>query len=113
MAEIQKLQEFLESLPKVDKTISFADYLMLVNYTLNHYDSKYYTLPTEDFEIRIAINNYKTILGEDLYSRFMTPALNSTNILMLTHLSSSGEFLKTRETILAFVARHHKRYLAS
>jgi predicted RND superfamily exporter protein len=111
MAEIKKLQEFLETLPKVDKTISFADYLMLVNYTLNHYDSKYYALPAEDFEIRMAINNYKTILGEDLYSRFMTPALNSANILMLTHLSSSGEFLKTGETIQSFVARHFPKHL--
>jgi len=111
MAEIKRLQEFLETLPKVDKTISFADYLMLVNYTLNHYDSKYYVLPTEDFEIRMAINNYKTILGEDLYSRFMTPALNSANILMLTHLSSSGEFLKTRETILSFAGRQFPKNL--
>jgi len=106
MAQIKQLQEFLETLPKVDKTISFADYLMLVNYTLNHYEPKYYVLPTEDFEIRMAINNYKTILGEDLYSRFMTPALNNANILMLTHLSSSSEFLETRETILRFARQH-------
>ena len=111
LVELKRFQEFLETLPKVDKTISFADYLMLVNYTLNHYDSKFYALPAEDFEIRIAINNYKTILGEDLYSRFMTPTLNTANILMLTHLSSSGEFLKTRETILAFARQHFPQHL--
>lgn len=111
MVELKRLQEFLETLPKVDKTISFADYLMLVNYTLNHYESKYYALPVEDFEIRMAINNYKTILGADLYSRFMTPALNHANILMLTHLSSSGEFLKTREAILNFARQHFPRHL--
>jgi predicted RND superfamily exporter protein/anti-sigma regulatory factor (Ser/Thr protein kinase) len=111
MVELKRLQEFLETLPKVDKTISFADYLMLVNYTLNHYESKYYALPVEDFEIRMAINNYKTILGADLYSRFMSPALNSANILMLTHLSSSGEFLKTREAILTFARQHFPRHL--
>ena len=111
LAELKNLQEFLETLPKVDKTISFADYLMLVNYTLNHYDPKYYTLPVEDFEIRIAINNYKTILGEDLYSRFMTPRLNSANILLLTHLSSSGEFLKTRDAILSFAAQQLPSHL--
>jgi len=111
MAEIKRLQAFLETLPKVDKTISFADYLMLVNYTLNHYESKYYALPAEDFEIRMAINNYKTILGEDLYSRFMTQELNSANILMLTHLSSSGEFLKTRDAILSFAALHFPKHL--
>jgi len=106
LTQIKQFQEFLETLPKVDKTISFADYLMLVNYTLNHYEPKYYALPAEDFEIRMAINNYKTILGEDLYARFMTPALNNANILMLTHLSSSSEFLETREAILGFARQH-------
>jgi len=111
LAEIKRLQEFLATLPKVDKTISFVDYLMLVNYTLNHYEPKFYALPAEDFEVRMAINNYKTILGQDLYSRFMTPALNSANILMLTHLSSSDEFLNTREFILSFAGRHFSKHL--
>ena len=112
LAEIKQLQEFLETLPKVDKTISFADYLMLVHYSLNHYDSKYYVLPTENFEIRMAINNYKTILGQDLFARFMTPSLNRANILMLTHLSSSGEFLKTRALILDFARQHFPKQLS-
>jgi predicted RND superfamily exporter protein len=112
MAEIKRLQEFLETLPKVDKTISFADYLMLVHYSLNHYESKYYVLPAEDFEIRMAINNYKTILGEDLFARFMTPSLDRANILMLTHLSSSVEFLKTREIILDYARQHFPKQLS-
>ncbi len=112
MAEIKRLQEFLETLPKVDKTISFADYLMLVHYSLNHYESKYYVLPTENFEIRMAINNYKTILGEDLFARFMTPSLDRANILMLTHLSSSAEFLKTRALILDFARQHFPKQLS-
>ena len=112
LAEIKQLQEFLETLPKVDKTISFADYLMLVHYSLNHYDSKYYVLPTENFEIRMAINNYKTILGQDLFARFMTPSLDRANILMLTHLSSSGEFLKTREIILDYARQHFPKQLS-
>ena len=112
LAEIKQLQEFLETLPKVDKTISFADYLMLVHYSLNHYDSKYYVLPTENFEIRMAINNYKTILGQDLFARFMTPSLDRANILMLTHLSSSGEFLKTRALILDFARQHFPKQLS-
>jgi predicted RND superfamily exporter protein len=112
LAQIKQFQEFLNTLPKVDKSISFADYLMLVNYTLNHYEPQYYALPAEDFEVRMAINNYKTILGEDLFTRFMTPALNNANILMLTHLSSSSEFLKLRETILGFAAQHLPRDLA-
>jgi predicted RND superfamily exporter protein len=37
LAEIARLQEYLEKLPGVDKTVSFADYLKLVNYALNRF----------------------------------------------------------------------------
>ena len=67
------LQRFLETLPGVDKTISFADYMMLVNFALNRYDPAYYALPKEDFEVRMVINNYKNILGDDMLVKFHVP----------------------------------------
>jgi predicted RND superfamily exporter protein len=106
IAAVKGFQDYLETLPKVDKTVSFADYVMLVNYALHNYDPTYYTLPEEAFEVRMAINNYKVMLGEDLFSSFMTPQLNRTNILLLTHMSSSRDFLKAKASILAY-ARHH------
>lgn len=106
IADIARLQEYLETLPKVDKTVSFADYLKLVNYTLNQYDSKQYRLPKEGFEIRMAINNFKVMLGEDVYSRFMNPDLSETNILALTHLSSSRDFLAAKKDILSHLQQH-------
>jgi signal transduction histidine kinase len=90
----------------VDKTISFADYVMLVSYALNQYDSKYYTIPQEAFEARMAINNYQGLLGEDMFLRFMTPQLNKASILVLTHMSSSKDFLKTRENILTYARQN-------
>ena len=98
--EIARLQKYLETLPGVDKTISFVDYLKLVNYTLNRYEPKYYSLPEETFELRILINNYKSLLGEDMLLRFMKPDFSLTNILMLTHISSSRDFLETKKKIL-------------
>jgi predicted RND superfamily exporter protein len=106
MADIARLQEYLETLPKVDKTVSFADYLKLVNYTLNQYDPKYYRLPEEAFAVRMAINNFKVMLGEDLYASFMNPDLSKTNILLLTHLSSSRDFLASNENIMTHVQKH-------
>ena len=99
--EMARMQEYLEGLPGVDKTISFADYLKLVNYTLNRYDPTFYSLPEEAFELRILINNYKSLLGEDMLLRFMKSDFSLTNILMLTHISSSRDFLTTKEKILA------------
>jgi hydrophobe/amphiphile efflux-3 (HAE3) family protein len=101
ISEIKRFQQYLETLPAVDKTISFADYVMLVNYALNKYDSKTYRIPQEAFEARMAINNYKGLLGEELFSAFMTPQLNQTSILLLTHISSSKDFLKIKDAILA------------
>ena len=53
LADIARMQEFLVTLPGVDKTLSYADYLKLVNYVLNHFEPKYYTLPKEGFEVRM------------------------------------------------------------
>jgi predicted RND superfamily exporter protein len=102
--EVDRLQAYLETLPGVDKVISFAEYLKLVNYALNQFDSKYYALPEEGFELRMAFNNFNVILGNDTLPRFMTSDFSRTNLLLLTHLSSSRDFLRLRDTILAKVA---------
>ena len=101
--EIERLKTYLETLPGVDKVITFSEYLKLVNYTLNQFDPKYYVLPEEGFELRLLINNFNVVLGNDTLSRFMTSDFSRTNILLLTHLSSSRDFLGTRDKILTEV----------
>ncbi|MGD8343375.1 MAG: MMPL family transporter [Desulfobacterales bacterium] len=101
LADIERLQAYLEKLPGVDKTVSFADYLKLVHYALNKFEQQYYVLPQEGFEVRMAINNFATMLGQDMLTRFMSSDFSKTNILLLTHLSSSKDFLQIREKILA------------
>lgn len=112
LADIARFQEFLSTLPGVDKTISFADYMKLVNYVLNAFDPKFYALPEEGFESRMVINNYTTMLGQDMFDRFMNPGLSKTNIVLLTHISSSREFLKTRDKIIAHAQRSFARDLS-
>ena len=109
IADIAKLQKFIDTLPGVDKTISFADYMQLVNYASNSYEPKYYTLPTEGFEIRMLINNYRMMLGEDMLERFMKPDFSHTNIMLLTHISSSQVFLNTRTRILDYVKKNFSK----
>jgi predicted RND superfamily exporter protein/CRP-like cAMP-binding protein len=111
LADIARLQDFLDTLRGVDKTLSFADYLKLVNYVLNRFEPEYYRLPEEAFEVRMLFNNYTTILGEDMLNRFMSPDFSKTNILMLTHISSSREFLQIRDKTLAFVKQHFSKDL--
>jgi len=104
-----RLQQFLETLPGVDKTVSFVDYLKLVNYTLNRFEPRYYTLPEESFELSMLINNFKMILGDDLLRRFMAPDFSRSNTLLLTHISNSRGFLDTRKEILAHVKNEYPR----
>ena len=98
-------------MPGVDKTLSFADYLKLVNYVLNHFEPEYYRLPEENFEVRMLLNNYAAILGEDMLARFMSPDFSKTNIVMLTHISSSRRFLQLRQKTLDFVEENFSKDL--
>jgi len=103
IANIEKLQHFLDAQPGVDKTISFADYLKLVNYASNKFDPAYYKLPEQSWELRMLFNTYKSLLGMDMFNAFMGPTLSQANILLLTHISSSRDFLNLRQTIIRHV----------
>ena len=98
--KIDKMQKFIDTLPGIDKTISFADYLKLVNYASNQFKPEHYRLPEETWELRMLINSYKMMLGQDMLDRFMTPDYSQTNVLILTHISSSRDFLKAKQKIL-------------
>ncbi len=102
--ELDRLQTFLSSLGDVDKVISFAEYLKLVNYSYNRFDPEYYALPEDRYELRMLVNNFKVLLGNDLLKSFMSPDLRQANILMLTHIASSSQFLKTKAAILEYAA---------
>jgi hypothetical protein len=111
IAEISRIQEYLETLPGVDKTVSFADYMKLVNFARARFDPGYYILPTETFDTAGLIRNYRIQLGKDMLTRFMGPDFRRVNILLLTHLSSSHDILEIRKKILAHVAGNFPAHL--
>jgi predicted RND superfamily exporter protein len=111
VAELARVQRFLDSLPGVDKSVSFADYLKLVNYASNRFDPQYYALPEDAYEMRLLINNFKSLLGNDLLQGFMSPDLRQANILLLTHIASSRQFLGTREAVYGHVRKEFDRAL--
>lgn len=99
LEQIAHLQKFLGSLKGVDKTVSFADYLKLVNYATNQYEERFYSLPEEPFEVRMLVNSFKTMLGQDMLLGFMDADFSKVNILLRTHISSSADFLATEALI--------------
>ena len=112
VGHIQQFQAVLNSLPKVDKSISFADYLMLVNYATHRYVPEHYRLPEESIEMRMLINSYKMLLGQDMLTPFMSPDFSKANILLLTHLSSSREFLEIQDKILSYAKTTLPKHLS-
>jgi uncharacterized protein len=106
LKQIVQIQEFLGSLPGVDKTISFVDYLKLVNYATNQYNPLFYALPQEPFEVRMLVNSFKTLLGQDTLFRFMSPDFSNTHIMLRTHISSSIDFLATEARIRDYLNRN-------
>jgi diguanylate cyclase (GGDEF)-like protein len=99
LKRIESLQAHLDTLDGVDKTLSFVDYLKLVNYASNQYKPEFYALPEEGFELRMLVNSYKTMLGQDMFERFMNGTFSKVNILLRTHLSSSVDFLAAQKRI--------------
>ena len=110
---IEKIQGFFSTLPGVDKTTSFVDYLKLVNYASSQYKDTSYALPGEDFEVRMLMNDYKNMLGKDLFERFISKDLSKINILLRTHISSSSDFLETERKIEAYLQDHLPRQFSS
>jgi diguanylate cyclase (GGDEF)-like protein len=49
------------------------------------------------------MNTYKSLLGMDIFNAFMGPSLSQANILLLTHISSSRDFLDLRKAIVRHV----------
>ncbi|MBW2202915.1 MAG: MMPL family transporter [Deltaproteobacteria bacterium] len=106
LKQIARLQDFLNSLQGVDKTISLADYLKLVNYTTNQYKRESYALPEEPFEVRMLVNSFKTMLGQDMLNGFMDSDFSKANIMLRTHISSSIDFLATEARIKDYLSKY-------
>lgn len=102
-------QHFLETLPGIDKTLSFNDYLMLVNYVTNRFDPQFYRLPEANYEARMLVNQFKTILGRDILNRYIGKDFSMANITMLTHLRSARGFLDIEKKIREYCKRHQDK----
>ena len=110
LKQIARIQDFLNGLDGVDKTVSLADFLKLVNYATGRYQKEAYALPEEPFEVRMLINSYKTMLGQEMFHRFMDPEMKQANILLRTHISGSRDFLALKREIGDFLKKNFEAH---
>lgn len=106
---IFRMQRYLEAQEGVDKTISFVDYLQLTNYATNQYHKAYYAIPKEPFQVRMLINSYKSMLGQDMFERFMDKDISKANIMLLTHISSSRDFIAIKKRIERYLDKNYSQ----
>jgi len=99
LGKLVACQQFLQSLAGVDKTLSIADYLMLVNYVTHRFDPNHYGLPDADYEVRMLVNQFKSILGRDILRRYVSEDFSTANITMLTRLSTARAFVDAEKRI--------------
>ena len=102
---LDRFQRFAESLPGVDKAVSLAEYLKLINYATNRYEPAHYKLPEEGFEVRMLLNSYRMMLGKDMLDAFVSTDLSRANIVLFTHTTSSADFLSLKRRIDSHVKR--------
>ncbi|ACL03972.1 Putative uncharacterized membrane protein [Desulfatibacillum aliphaticivorans] len=107
LAKMEDIQNHLALFEGVDKSITYTDFLKLVNYASNDFDPIHYALPMESWQIRTLTNTYKSMLGQDMYSRFMDPNMSKANIMLRTHVSSSREFFQLKESIEKYLEAHY------
>ena len=108
LAELAAYQQFLETVPGVDKTLSLADYLMLVNYVTHRFDPDHYTLPDADYEVRMLVNQFKSLLGRDILGRYVSEDFTTANITMLTRLSTARAFADAEKRIMNYCRLQEK-----
>ena len=107
LAKICDLQKYLESVSGIDKTMSFADYTKLINYSMNNHTKEFYALPQEQEAMSNILNLSKMILPADISSRFIRPDFSKLNIVMMTHIASTHDWLQAEKQIEDWCRTHY------
>ncbi len=101
---IERVQQHIDSIEQVDKTLSFVDFLKEINQSFHNEDKAYYSLP----ESKEMVSQYLLIYDSDEIEDFISPDYSRARISVRMSEHSSGglaiivqmidDFLATMET---------------
>ena len=97
--KIDHLQNFIESLPGVNQTLSFADYIKLSNYTINGFHPLDYRIPKSSIELVKLADSSKNMLDKKMFQTYMNPNFSKAHIVVFTQLTNSNQIEQIREAI--------------
>ncbi|PKN36216.1 MAG: RND transporter, partial [Deltaproteobacteria bacterium HGW-Deltaproteobacteria-20] len=88
LAMIERLQAFALTLPGVDRTMSFVDFLKDMNMSFHNENPDFYVIP----ESRELVSQYLLLYDSDEMDEFITPEYDQARILIrISEHSSAGQ----------------------
>lgn len=99
---IREFQQWLETLPEVDRTLSMADLVEEMNWAMNGEDPAYRSLPNNDKLLRQYLLVYD---GKDMYE-LVNREFQHTRILLNMHVHGTQEISKSIEKIRQRLIAH-------
>jgi uncharacterized protein len=87
LAQLDRVQDYLQKQGSFDKTISLADYIRLINREMNGGDDKFFAIP----ESSALISQYLLFLHRGEIESYVTPGFDEVNILVRHNVNSSYE----------------------
>ncbi len=86
---IENYQEFLEDLPGVVQSFSFADHIKLFNWTANGFRPQSYLIPNEQSQLALLTDDYRKTLGWKNRKAVITSDFSRANIILFAHLADA------------------------
>jgi hypothetical protein len=102
LAVIDRLQTFALTLPGVDRTMSFVDFLKDMNMSFHNEDPDFYTIP----ESRELVSQYLLLYDSDDMDEFITPEYDQARILIRISEHSSAGQAKLIHALRTFIDQH-------
>ena len=102
LRSIREFQQWLESLPEVDRTLSMADLVEEMNWAMNGEQPAFRSLPDNDKLLRQYLLIYD---GKDMYE-LVNREFQHTRILLNMHIHGTQEISKSIEKIRQHLVAH-------
>jgi predicted RND superfamily exporter protein len=102
LAVIDRLQVFALTLPGVDRTMSFVDFLKDMNMSFHNEDPDFYVIP----ESRELVSQYLLLYDSDDMDEFITPEYDQARILIRISEHSSAGQAELIRALRVFIDQH-------
>ncbi|UTF50689.1 efflux RND transporter permease subunit [Desulfomicrobium sp. ZS1] len=102
LAVIDRLQTFALTLPGVDRTMSFVDFLKDMNMSFHNEDPNFYVIP----ESRELVSQYLLLYDSDDMDEFITPEYDQARVLIRISEHSSAGQAELIDALRAFIDQH-------